>query len=86
MLGEHSAALDTIEEARRLAPEARDATNGPPISYVRSVVLVRAGQAEEGYAEVARLLRVPFGVPNSVLGGRSLHLPPDQGGIHALTN
>ena len=63
MLGEHKAALATIEEARKLYPEARDAINGPPVSFMRSVILVRAGHSAEGYAEVTRLLRVPFGNP-----------------------
>ena len=61
MLGEHAAALATIEMARTRQPEARDAINGPQVSFVRSVILVRAGRSEEGYAEVTRLLRVPFG-------------------------
>jgi tetratricopeptide (TPR) repeat protein len=65
MLGEHAAALATIETARAQQPEARDATNGPYVSFVRSVVLLRAGRSEEAYAEVARLLRVPFGCPVS---------------------
>jgi TolB-like protein/regulator of sirC expression with transglutaminase-like and TPR domain len=63
MLGEHKAALATIEKARTLVPEARDALNGPPVSFMRSVILVRAGYAAEGYAEATRLLRVPFGQP-----------------------
>jgi len=63
MLSEHAAALDTIERARTLAPEARDAVNGPVISFVRSVILVRAGRSSEGYAEAARLLHVPYGSP-----------------------
>ena len=63
MLGEHAAALDTIERARMLAPEARDAVNGPAISFARSVILVRAGRSTEGYAEAARLLHVPYGAP-----------------------
>ena len=63
MLGEHKAALATIDKARSLLPEARDALNGPPVSFMRSVILVRAGYAAEGYAEVTRLLRVPFGQP-----------------------
>jgi tetratricopeptide (TPR) repeat protein len=63
MLGKHAEALATIEKARQRAPEARDAANGASTSFVRSVVLVRAGRPEEGYAEVTRLLRVPFGVP-----------------------
>ena len=69
MLGEHVAALVTIDFARSLVPEARDATNGPGASLVRSFVLVRAGRTEEGYAEVTRLLRVPFGAPTDFIGG-----------------
>jgi TolB-like protein/DNA-binding winged helix-turn-helix (wHTH) protein/Tfp pilus assembly protein PilF len=63
MLGEHATALDTIDRARTLVPEARDAINGPAISFVRSVILVRAGRSTEGYAEAARLLHVPYGAP-----------------------
>jgi hypothetical protein len=33
------------------------------VSFIRSMILVRAGQSAEGYAEVTRLLRVPFGAP-----------------------
>ena len=61
MLGKHDAALATIEDARTRNPELRDAVNGPYVSFVRSAILVRAGRSAEGYAEVARLLRVPFG-------------------------
>jgi len=67
MLGLHAAALKTIESARAQHPESSDATNGPRVSFTRSVILVRADRREEGYAEVARLLRVPFGAPTSLL-------------------
>ncbi|HZX89210.1 MAG TPA: TIR domain-containing protein [Rudaea sp.] len=63
MLGQHAAALATIEALQAEQPESRDATNGPQHSFIRSVILVRAGRSEEGYAEVTRLLRVPFGAP-----------------------
>ena len=63
MLGKHEAALATIELARTQMPESRDAINGPRVSLVRSIILVRAGRTDEGYAEVARLLRVPFAAP-----------------------
>ena len=58
-----AAALATIEALQAEQPESRDATNGPRHSFIRSVILVRAGRSEEGYAEVTRLLRVPFGAP-----------------------
>ena len=38
-------------------------TDKPPLArvfFVRSIILVRAGRSAEGYAEVTRLLRVPF--------------------------
>ncbi len=60
MLGEHAAALASVDTARTLSPEERDATNGPHVSFIRSIILVRAGRSGEGYAEVKRLLRVPF--------------------------
>jgi TolB-like protein len=63
MLGEHAAALTTIDAERAEMPEARDPVNGPAVSFMRSIILVRAGRGAEGYAEVTRLLRVPFGVP-----------------------
>ena len=63
MLGKHATALASIDLARTQNPEARDAINGPALSFTRSVILVRAGRSAEGYAEVARLLRVPFGAP-----------------------
>jgi TolB-like protein/Tfp pilus assembly protein PilF len=60
MLGEHAAALGSIDTARTITPEERDATNGPHVSFIRSMILVRAGRSAEGYAEVTRLLHVPF--------------------------
>jgi tetratricopeptide (TPR) repeat protein len=63
MLGEHTAALATIDKLRAEDPESGDALNGPEMSFVRSVILVRAGRRDEAYAEVNRLLRVPFGNP-----------------------
>ena len=63
MLNEHAAALSSIDAARAATPEAQDPINGPGVSFLRSMILVRAGRTAEGYAEVARLLRVPFGAP-----------------------
>ena len=63
MLGEHASALATIDAAQADVPEARDPINGPAVSFIRSIILVRAGRTAEGYAEVRRLLRVPFGAP-----------------------
>ena len=51
----------TSNRLRAKIPESRDGVNGPPISFLRSIILVRAGRTEEGYAEVQRLLGVPYG-------------------------
>jgi hypothetical protein len=41
----------------RLAPENRDAVNGPNVAILRAWVLIRSGaRAEDGYAEFERLL------------------------------
>jgi TolB-like protein len=71
-LEEHDAAIKTIESARVRVPESIDHVNGPQISFVRSVVLARAGRTTEAYAEVERLLHVPFGSPLMLYGD----LPP----------
>ena len=76
LLGEHSAALATIERVRSLTPEATDAVNGPAVSFVRALILVRAGHRDEGYAEATRLLKVPFGAPEGDIFG-----PKDSWGL-----
>ncbi len=77
MLGRHDAALATIDLARAESPESRDAVNGPRFSLIRGLILVRAGRADEGYAEVARLLRVPFGSPFDFVGKEN-NLSPEN--------
>jgi len=64
MLGEHAAATRTIERARERYPESLDPLSGPQLSFTRSVVLARAGRTAEAYAEVERLLHVPFAAPS----------------------
>jgi tetratricopeptide (TPR) repeat protein len=66
MLGEHAAAIETIERARRRWPESLNPVDGPSVSFFRSVVLTRAGRTAEAYAEIDRLLRVPFGAPTKL--------------------
>ena len=70
-LGEHEAALRSIEEAHAHSPESLDHLNGPAVSFVRSVVLARAGRTTEAYAEVQRLLQVPFGSPLDLVADRA---------------
>jgi hypothetical protein len=60
VLGEHVAALASIDRARSILPESHDAINGPRESFIRSIILMRAGRTSEGEAEVTRLLHVPF--------------------------
>jgi TolB-like protein/Tfp pilus assembly protein PilF len=74
MLGDNAAALASIDMARTLSPEERDATNGPHISFIRSIILVRAGRSAEGYAEVTRLLRVPFSGRQEYIGEKDPEL------------
>ena len=66
MLGEHAAAIETMERARARWPESLDPVNGPAVSFFRSVVLARAGRTAEAYAEIDRLLRVPYGAPTQL--------------------
>jgi TolB-like protein len=60
MLGRHGEAIATIDGVLAADPESRDAPNGAKAALLRSIILVRAGRKDEGYAEVRRLLRVPF--------------------------
>jgi TolB-like protein/Flp pilus assembly protein TadD len=66
MLGEHAAAIETIERAHARWPESLDPVNGPSVSFFRSVVLARAGRTVEAYAEIERLLHVPYGAPTQL--------------------
>jgi TolB-like protein len=58
LLGRPDEAIRAADEAARQAPESRDAVNGPTVAVQRAWVLIRAGgdRAEEGYAELHRLL------------------------------
>ena len=60
MLGRHAEALATIDAACAAMPETGDPVNGPMLSVMRSILLLRAGRRTEAYAEAERLLRVPF--------------------------
>jgi tetratricopeptide (TPR) repeat protein len=62
LLGEHAAAMRAIDDAVRRVPEDRDAAAGPSVAMLRAWILIQSGtRAEEGYAELARLLDA-FGV------------------------
>ena len=62
LLGEHALAMQAIDEAVRRVPESRDAAAGPSVAMLRAWILIHSGtRAEEGYAELERLLGA-FGV------------------------
>lgn len=63
LLQDHAAALATMETAQGRFPEATDPANGGFVSFVRAVLLARAGRTAEADAEVARLMHAPFGAP-----------------------
>lgn len=57
LLGRNAEAFHAADAAVRLRPEARDAINGPRVAMNRAWVLIRSGErAEEGYAELERLV------------------------------
>lgn len=57
LLGRRDDALRTADEAVSVMPESRDALNGPQLSLKRAWVLIRSGaRADEGYAELERLM------------------------------
>ena len=70
LLGRRAEALRAADEAVRLAPENRDAVNGPNVAILRAWVLIRSGaRAEEGYAEFERLLG-GFDLPPRLVAAR----------------
>jgi len=58
LLDRSEEAIRAADEAVRQTPESRDAVNGSRVAVRRAWVLIRAGgeRAEEGYAELQRLL------------------------------
>ena len=62
LLGEHESAMLAIDEAVRRVPESLDAAAGPSVAMLRAWILIHGGtRAQEGYAELERLLD-SFGV------------------------
>ena len=56
-LGRTREAVPMADRAVQMTPERRDAVNGPTIAMLRAWVLIHSGvRAEEGYAELDRLL------------------------------
>jgi TolB-like protein len=62
LLGDHASAIRAIDAAVSRVPETRDAAAGPTVAMLRAWILINSGtRAEEGYAELERLLDA-FGV------------------------
>lgn len=62
LLGEHALAIAAIDAAVAQVPESLDAAAGPTVAMLRAWILIHSGtRAEEGYAELERLLDA-FGV------------------------
>ncbi len=61
LVGDKAEALRSAQTAKDLIPESRDAVSGPPLSVGYAQVLAWAGEKDRALAELARLLRTPFG-------------------------
>lgn len=61
LLGNKAEALRCAQAAKDLVPESNDAITGPDMSLAYAVVLAWVGEKDRALAELARLLRTPFG-------------------------
>ena len=59
LMGEKPEALAAVEKARQLAPESRDAVNGPMLSVELAKVLVWVGEKDKALTELERLAKIP---------------------------
>ncbi len=66
LLGNQTEALRAARMAVELVPEALDAVDGPRNRRTLAVVHAWAGDKDSAFAELTRLLRVPFGYDYSV--------------------
>jgi len=60
-LGDRAGALEAVAKVAELVPESKDAVDGPARSLACAQVLAWAGEKDRAIAELARLLRVPYG-------------------------
>jgi len=67
MLGRHAEALATIDAVIAAEPASRNAMNAPTLSLHRSIILVRAGRQDEGYAALGQL-KARFANPADFFG------------------
>jgi len=61
ILGNKAEALRCAQMAKDLIPESKDAVAGPPLSVNYAQILAWVGEKDKALAELARLLRTPFG-------------------------
>lgn len=61
LVGDKAEALRSAQTAKDMVPESRDAVTGPPLSLGYAQILAWVGEKDRALAELARLLRTPFG-------------------------
>ncbi len=61
LMGNKAEALRCAQAAKDLIPESKDAVAGPPLSLNYAQMLAWTGDKDAALAELARLLRTPFG-------------------------
>ena len=61
LVGDKAEALRCAQTAKDLTPEAKDAVAGAPLSVNFAQILAWCGEKDRALAELARLLRTPFG-------------------------
>ncbi len=78
-LGNEAAALNAIDKAMALVPEAQDAMGGPTFTEARARLLARFGRRDEAIAALRHLLFIPYIGATSLgaLTPADLRLDPD---------
>lgn len=61
LIGDNAEALRCARIARDLIPETKDSVTGPPLAITYAQILAWTGDKDHALAELARLLRTPFG-------------------------
>jgi TolB-like protein/Tfp pilus assembly protein PilF len=61
LLGHHDAAMEAVRRCSDALPETRDAVSGPSNSMQCAMAMAWAGEKDRAIAEIARLLKVPYG-------------------------
>jgi tetratricopeptide (TPR) repeat protein len=85
LLGERALAMQAIDEAVRRVPESGDAAAGPSVAMLRAWILIHSGtRAEEGYAELERLLGAFGVVPRFVAVDPLWRLVGDDARVHKI--